>query len=246
MNFRKDMLMRTQRKDAQETRNRLLTAAAEVFAEKGFWESTHAEICRKAKANIAAVNYHFGSKEQLYVQAWKHAFDRSLQAYPADGGVAPNAPAHERLQGRVLSLMQRIVDPENHEVEIMHKEMANPTGLLSETIHGVLEPMRQESLSIVQELLGDGVDEQQIHFCEMSIMSQCFGPLLHLRRVRKATGLAGPAGPPGPPVQFTVEELADHIIRFSLAGIQGIRENAEQSGKSNKSRRQSGRVPKQR
>lgn len=225
-----------QRKDAQETQCRLLTAAAEVFAEKGFWGTTHAEICRKAKANIAAVNYHFGSKEELYVQAWKHAFERSLKAHPADGGVSPDAPVHERLHGRVLAFMQRIVDPENHEVEIMHKEMANPTGLLSKTINRVLEPMRQGTLSIVQELLGEKVTEQQVHFCEMSIISQCFGPLLHLRHARKVSALPSPGGPP---VQFAVEELADHIAQFSLAGIRGIRENAEKPGKTSKPRRRS-------
>jgi len=74
-------MKRRPRKDAQETRQRLLEAAAEVFAQKGFWEATHAEICAKARANTAAVNYHFGSKENLYVEAWKHAFERSLQAY---------------------------------------------------------------------------------------------------------------------------------------------------------------------
>ena len=67
-------MKKRQRKDAKETRRRLLAAAAEVFAEKGFWEATHAEICRKAKANTAAVNYHFGTKECLYVEAWRHSF----------------------------------------------------------------------------------------------------------------------------------------------------------------------------
>jgi TetR/AcrR family transcriptional regulator, regulator of cefoperazone and chloramphenicol sensitivity len=239
----KDIRMRKQRKDAQETRQRLLAAAAEVFAERGFWETTHAEICRKAHANIAAVNYHFGGKENLYVQAWKHAFERSLQAHPADGGVATDAPVPERLRGWILAFMQRIVDPDNYEVEIMHKEMANPTGLLNETMHRVLEPMRQHTLSIVRELLGHGADERQIHFCEMSIMGQCFGPLLHLRRARKTPGAAPPSGPP---IHFAVEELADHIARFSLAGVRGVRDTAETPSKSVKPRRQGGRVSKPR
>ena len=49
-----------------ETRRRLLDAAGEVFAEKGFAKATVREICQKAEANIAAVNYHFGDKEKLY------------------------------------------------------------------------------------------------------------------------------------------------------------------------------------
>jgi len=217
-------MKRKQRKDAQETRQRLLAAAAIVFAEKGFWEATHAEICKRAKANTAAVNYHFGSKENLYVEAWKYAFEKSIQAHPPNGGVADDAPVQERLYGRILAFMQRIADPDNHEVEIVHKEMANPTGLLAETMHKSLGPMHQDMLTIIRELLGDAASEQQRQFCEMSIHSQCFGPMLHLRRVRNTADVSQRIGPP---MHFAVDELADHIVRFSLAGIRGICEESK-------------------
>ena len=63
--------MSAQRKDGLETRQRLLEPASEVFAQKGFRDATIAEICREAGANVAAVNYHFGSKGELYVEAGK-------------------------------------------------------------------------------------------------------------------------------------------------------------------------------
>jgi AcrR family transcriptional regulator len=214
------MMKKRQRKDALETRRRLLAAAAEVFAAKGFREATHAEICRKAGANTAAINYHFGSKEELYVAAWKHAFEESLKAHPPDGGVGPEAPASERLRGRILSFMHRVADPNNREVEIMHREMANPTGLLARVLPRAVEPMQQDLRAIVGELLGAGASEQEVSFCVMSLMGQCFAPMLHLRHVRSGAGMPRP---PGPPMDFGVEELADHVTRFSLAGIQGMR-----------------------
>jgi len=222
---------RKQRKDALETRQRLLAAASEVFAEKGFWETTHAEICAKAQANTAAVNYHFGSKENLYVESWKYSFEKSVEAHPPEGGVAPDAPVRERLHGRILAFMQRIADPQNHEIEIMHKEMANPTGLLTEALPHAIEPMRQGMRAIVQELLGEGASEQQVAFCAMSLVGQCFGPMLHLRQARMAPGTPRPAGPS---FQFGVEELADHVTQFSLAGIRGIREATDKTQKSSK------------
>jgi AcrR family transcriptional regulator len=212
--------MRKQRKDAMETRQRLLVAAGEVFAAKGFWEATHAEICAKAGTNTAAVNYHFGSKENLYVEAWKHAFERSIEQHPPDGGIRPRAAVRERLRGRILAFMQRIADPDNHEVEIIHKEMANPTGLLAEAMQQVLDPMRQDMQGIVRELLGKEAGGHAVAFCEMSLMGQCFGPMLHVRRAAMSPSAAHP---PGPHPQFDVEELADHVTQFTLAGIRGIR-----------------------
>ena len=47
------------------TRLQLIEAAGEVFAEMGFQNATVREICRRAGANVAAVNYHFQSKEAL-------------------------------------------------------------------------------------------------------------------------------------------------------------------------------------
>jgi len=230
------------RKDALETRQRLLAAAAEVFAKKGFWEATHAEICEKARVNTAAVNYHFGSKENLYVEAWKHAFAESVRAHPPSGGVGLEAPATQRLHGRILAFMHRMADPNNHEVEIMHREMANPTGLLIEVLPQALEPQRQAFRSIIRELLGDEANEQQVFFCEMSLLGQCFGPMLHLRRARPGSNIPRP---PGPPVKFDVEELADHVVQFSLAGIGAIRAAARKSPKVLRKPRQRNHASKQ-
>jgi AcrR family transcriptional regulator len=213
--------VRRRRSDGQETRERLLDAAVEVFADKGFWEATTAEICRKAGANAAAVNYHFGSKEDLYVESWRHAFRRSLDAYPPHGGVPDTAAARKRLHARIRTILRRITDPKSHGFDMLHKEMANPTGLLTGVVRESIEPMRRELAAIVRELLGKNATDEQVRLCQMSIKSQCFGPMLHERQRKKA-----PAKPPlpGPPtLEIDLDTLADHITRFSLAGIRAIR-----------------------
>jgi TetR/AcrR family transcriptional regulator, regulator of cefoperazone and chloramphenicol sensitivity len=215
--------MKKQRTDGQKTRQRLLVAAGEVFAEKGFWEATNADICEKAGVNTAAVNYHFSSKEELYVEAWKCSFEKSIQKHPPDCGVSPDASVQERLRGRILSFMCRIADPQTYEIDIIHKEMACPTGLLNEVIEESTKPVRRDIESLIKEILGKGASEEQVRFYNMNIMALCFGPLLHIRHSKKGGGMPHPKDFPA---ELDVEEFADHTTDFILNGMYGIRGEA--------------------
>jgi AcrR family transcriptional regulator len=173
-----------------------------------------------AQVNTAAVNYHFGTKDGLYVAALKYAFERSLNAYPPDGGAPPESPAEERLRARILSWLRRIADPEAYDIDLLHKEIANPTGLVDEVIEEAMGPIEQGFRSTAHQLLGPGANEKQVALCQMSVMTQCLDPMLRARLAD--TALASSDAVPS----FRVEELAEHITRFSLAGICAIRERA--------------------
>lgn len=221
--------MRKQRSDGQETRQNLLTAASRIFAAKGLKTTTIGEICRQARANPAAISYHFGSKEALYVESWRHAFNQSLRIYPPDGGVPASAPTEERLHGLILAIMRRIVDPQSHDFDIFHKELANPTGLLVKAIQESVEPIFKVLALLVGDLLGQRAEEHEVRLCVMSIRAQCFGPLLHARRRKVDQGV--------PicdlePLLTDVEQLASHVTSFSLAGISALREQKTQKLKN--------------
>jgi AcrR family transcriptional regulator len=217
--------MRRQRIDGQETRRNLLTAASEIFAKKGFREATIAEICRQAKANVAAANYHFGGKEALYVESWRFAFEKSLKTYPPEGGVAADASVEEQLRGRIMAIMRRIIDPQSYELDIFYNEIANPTGLLAGAIQQSIEPIFRGFAAIVRELLGKQFAEQQARLCLMSIRAQCFGPLMRKRRRKMA--LPDPLPSSSEWDLDDLETLVDHVTCFSLAGIRAIRNQME-------------------
>lgn len=60
----------------ETTREKILAAATEIFAAKGFLRATVREICAKAKVNLALVNYHFESKEKLYEAVVEQMFEK--------------------------------------------------------------------------------------------------------------------------------------------------------------------------
>ena len=222
--------MTPSRENTGSTRQRLLESACEVFAEKGYRDATIAEICNRAGANIAAVNYHFRDKDTLYVEAWRRAFHRSLEAHPPDGGVSEDASPQRRLHARILAFLERITDAKSGEFDILRTEFANPTGLLQKGVRPAIQPLREKSGAIIRELLGPGVSDTQVAFCLHSVFSQC---LLVMFKGRLMKGLD----------EFellTPESLgkfADHVVKFSLAGIRASRKEAESRSANRKTPR---------
>jgi len=209
--------MRT-RKDGEKTRRNILEAACRVFTERGYRDATHAEICRLAGVNTAAINYHFGSKVNLYAETWRKAFHDSLKAHPPHGGVPEDAPPEERLRGRVQALILRIADENNKAFLIVHRELANPTGVLKDVMRECLRPLRQEMTTLVRELLGPGVEEKHVLFCQVSVLSQCLDVM-----ARKRLHRGHPGDKYRPPMIDDIDAYAEHVARFSLAGIKAVR-----------------------
>ena len=68
--------------DTDTTRERIAIAAGEIFAERGFDGTTVRDICQRAGANVAAVNYYFGDKQRLYVEAVVQAHRWRMEQLP--------------------------------------------------------------------------------------------------------------------------------------------------------------------
>ncbi|MFA6470423.1 MAG: CerR family C-terminal domain-containing protein [Candidatus Latescibacterota bacterium] len=213
--------MKKTRKDSAITRHLLLTAGYRVFCEKGFRDATIAEICAMAGTNVASVNYHFGNKETLYKEAWLNMFHESVKKYPIDGGVSKNARSEDRLRGYIRSLIQRIIT-EPSDLSILQKEMANPTGLLSELMTEKIRLQFEEGKSIVKALLGRNALEKHVLFSHASILGQCF----HLGASRRNNPKE--IKPPG--AIDDVDAYCDHVVKFSLAGIRALTKEIAVSG----------------
>jgi AcrR family transcriptional regulator len=199
------------------TRRHLLDAAAEVFAEAGFRAATVREICLRAGANIAAVNYHFGDKEQLYRAVLKETFQAAVKKYPVDLGLTPTATPEQRLRAFVQSFLLRIFSegPSAQHGKLMAREMIEPTGALDTIVKEGIRPMSEVLTSILGELMGPKADEKTKRLCAMSVVSQ----VLFYHHCRPVVARMFPD------MKFneqSVEKLAEHITTFSLAAIKEL------------------------
>lgn len=204
---------------ADETRARLLDAAGQVFAERGFRAATVREICKLAGANVAAIHYHFGDKESLYTIVLKDSYKAALQKYPPLLDIPANAPPRERLRAFIRSILFRVFDdgrPAWHG-KLMLREMTEPTHALDELVRNGIRPLFEMLQSIVRELAREAEPKTSpstklVIAGARSIVGQCTFYKFTQPVIERLT----------PDQSFdreTVEEIADHITEFSIHGI---------------------------
>lgn len=195
------------------TRQRLLDAAGEVFAEHGFRNATVREICRRAGANVAAVNYHFGDKERLYLAVMRYAHGASFAKYPSNLDLPPDAPPEDRVRSFVKAFLLRVLDigKSSWAGRLMSKELAEPTAALDFIVSEQIRPNFIFLSGALRELLGAKADETLVRRCAASIVGQClfyhFGRPIFERLNGIKIGVEH------------VDELTEHITTFSLAAV---------------------------
>ena len=84
---------------SEETKAKLIEAAGQVFAERGFRSATVREICSRAGTPLGSMNYHFRDKIGLYTAVLEHAFRSANEKYPPDLGIGDGATPEEKLRG---------------------------------------------------------------------------------------------------------------------------------------------------
>jgi TetR/AcrR family transcriptional regulator, regulator of cefoperazone and chloramphenicol sensitivity len=195
-----------------DARTRLLETAGEIFAEKGFHAATVRDICSAAGANIAAVNYYFGDKMALYVEAVKHAhlcrFSGALPQWTPD--TPPELKLRDFIQGMVRQLLDDARPAWN--AKLMIRELADPTEACKAITEQYIRPNAAILQSIVVELLPPGSAPRQVQMTAFSVVGQC---LFYRVQEPVAKALLGEEQYK----EFTVERIAEHITRFTLAAL---------------------------
>jgi len=131
------------------TREKILTAAKELFQEKGFEPTTVREIATLAGVNVALINYHFGSKEQLLTQMVEETSAHTLLRLNdiTKSGASPV----EKLE-QMLELFIEKVFSNRQYYQMIHRELSTlQRPELNDQISKPLKRNRDEMLKIIEE-----------------------------------------------------------------------------------------------
>jgi AcrR family transcriptional regulator len=207
-------------KEIDPTRKRLLEAAGETFAEKGFRGATVREICEGAGANIAAVNYHFRDKEGLYGEVLRYAHRCVASQTPEEAVAGMTAlPPRQKLLEFIRLFLQHIL-AEGRPAwagKLMAREMIDPTFALDQIVQEEIRPRSMLLRQILREVAGPTPSDEQIVLCVISVIAQMVFHH-HAREVIQRMQS---------PVSYDaagLEALAQHVWRFSLAALENYGE----------------------
>ncbi|WP_282269982.1 CerR family C-terminal domain-containing protein [Stenotrophomonas sp. PS02298] len=204
------------RTDGEATRARLLEAAGQLFSQQGFAETTSKAVAQLAAADLASINYHFGSRNGLYqavlLEAHRQLLDLDDLQRIAGSALNPEQRLYELLAG----LVQRAQQPEAWAPRVLARELLAPSSHLQVLMEEAIPPKMMAVAQILSEISGIPATEPALLRCLLSVAAPCMMLIVIGRDV---------PGPLQAVVQGPSQPLLAHLHRFAIAGLQAVGED---------------------
>lgn len=196
------------------TQEKVLHGATELFARKGFQDTTVQDICEKAGSNIAAVNYHFGSKGKLYIAAWAYAAEL---ADDVDGPIDETLPPEEWLRRMVRQRIKVLFSdgPSGWLPRLIQNELHNQTDYFPEIRQTFLRAVRERFHKQIAAFLGPKAERFQVEIGVNAIMG--FLPMMLQMKEHNTTRI-GPQ---------KMEQLTEQTLAYVLGGLAAMKKHIE-------------------
>ncbi|NOY82719.1 MAG: TetR/AcrR family transcriptional regulator [Kiritimatiellaeota bacterium] len=194
------------------TRDRILRAAAETFSERGFRGATIREICRKAKANVAAVKYHFGSKAELYFEVFRWLYESSgVQTAGGEVSAITTATQWEAAlldwTRSVLSIVLSDRPRDRWRTRLFRRERSDPSTVLPLILDSFYVPILKRIEGLIQLGLPPGTPHSTLRTWAVSTLAQC---TVYIERRPPWDRHLLPSTGPG--MTIRQEEIARHVV----------------------------------
>ena len=200
------------------TREHLLEAAGQVFAEKGFERSTAKEISARARTNTAAVNYYFGGIEALYAAVLDEARNRILSVQAIVKAVEGKTDPKEKLEAVLGVVIETLLGPVSSSwvFQVIGRDMVTASPTADAAKEKFILPRARILKRFVGELMGLPEDNPAVARGCISVMAPICTLILADRRILKralpSLGLDADDAP----------ALARHMTQYAIAGLEAV------------------------
>lgn len=157
------------RSDGLETRAHIIECAGRLIASRGFAQTTSKSICQAAQVNMAAVNYHFGNRDGLYIAVLQEVHDHLMtleeleRLYHSEQSAADKIKAFVRMY---ISLLKQ----DNWYVEVWTRELLTPSPMFMQVLN-INMPKFHIVLQLFASYLELPVTDMRLYSCIFGTMA---------------------------------------------------------------------------
>jgi len=207
--------------EQEDARARLIDVAIKLFAEKGYEGTSVRDLATAAGVNVAAVSYHFGSKDELYHEAlraclapcgeMRERMQKHLDAALKNGS---RKAAEEALRGCIQDFLEMLVSPAARHSHLVMREQSEGKQRFEPVIREFFQPVG----SILREvilMLAPGLPEMRVFMVISGIIGQC----LHIYKARVSYRVLAGVDSHSPEY---IEMTSKHIAHLTALGLRGL------------------------
>lgn len=204
----------------EHTRERILDEAEILFARKGYRAVSIREIIRTAHCNLAAVNYHFGQKRNLYLEVFRSRWIPRAKRVQEVFWESLERESSPSLDSIVRILTEAFIQgPWSEEERYLHhqlmaREQAEPSEALELIIKEVMQPFFRKIAGLLHRSFPMDVEDDALRLSLLSMFSQILYFSFARAAVTRITGQEYNEA-------FKVH-LCDHIVGFCLHGLEMV------------------------
>jgi len=199
------------------TRTRLLETAVRLFAEKGFEGTSVRAITAEAGCNLAAVNYHFGGKDQLYEEIFHLRLKaiREQRLAIIRSALAEGISLEALLRAFATGFLEPFMEAPDGLMwrRLMWREMIESHLRQGMFAAEVITPVHEELAAALIPAC-PGLDLETARRCTYSLVGQ----LVHFMRLERYFD----GTPEEDAGRLPMPEVVEHVVRFSAAGIRAL------------------------
>lgn len=197
------------------TKDRILGAAEELFAQHGFAGTSLRQVTSLAAVNIAAVNYHFGSKEGLYATVLEEAHARLVSIDLVTKATQSGAEPAEKLRTLLRQIVGEIARRAEGrwELRVLSREVLAPTPMMDRMIANQIQPKFKLVSTMIAGVLGVPANHPAVSRCTVSIIGPCGFLLITDPQWQKQVF---------PSMNVDPDTLVDHMVTFALGGLNAV------------------------
>jgi AcrR family transcriptional regulator len=206
---------KTRAQSKEDSRRRLLQAAAEVFTEVGYKDGSVRAICQRAKVNVAMVKYHFGDKRGLYGEVIRFVSDVDTRRNLQEQAKKETKSPEEALRLAIHMVLHRLItqpSASNLHLRLILNELSRPSPAITDELQAAMQSLYDEFRSLVGSILNLPKNDLRTRLSTHSVLGQ-MAYYVHARAVLERVW------PEMTMSTKQIETIADHIADFSMSAL---------------------------